>query len=419
MDTTLARHVLAIPLVCALAVAGTLAGCVDSTTAPESAAPETQTTAPEPEAEAEDPGTGEPLALDELEIELEPVLDGFGQPLFVTGAGDGSGRLFVVEKTGLVWTVRGGMREEVFLDLTDRVSTESEQGLLGIAFSPTFAEDSTVFVSYTQQDGASALSRFIVDGETVDRASEKMLLHVAQPFANHNGGMIAFGPDGYLYLGLGDGGSGGDPYGSGQNGRTLLGKMLRIDVIGGAGDPAGYVVPDDNPFVGQSDTKPEIWAIGLRNPWRFSFDRATGDLWIGDVGQNAWEEIDLQAADSPGGENYGWNRFEASHPYPPDSTAPDPTGFTMPIVEYDRDAGTSVTGGYVYRGTAEPGLYGTYLYADFTVGRIWGLQRAEDGSVQTRELLDTDMMISSFGEDDDGELYVVDFNGAVYRIVAK
>ncbi len=417
MDSTRIRHALAVTLACVLVSAG--AGCAGTGSEPEPVVPEAPTETPEVEGDLEDIEGGEPLALDEIEIGLELVLDGFGQPLFVTGVGDGSGRLFVVEKTGLVWTVRGGMREDVFLDLSDTVSTESEQGLLGIAFSPAFAEDSTVFVSYTQQDGASVLSRFTVDGETVDRTSEKMLLHVAQPFANHNGGMIAFGPDGYLYLGLGDGGSGGDPYGSGQNGRTLLGKMLRIDVIGGMGDPAGYVVPDDNPFVGQADTQAAVWATGLRNPWRFSFDRATGDLWIGDVGQNAWEEIDFQAAESPGGENYGWNLFEATHPYPPDSSAPDPAGFTMPIVEYDRDAGTSVTGGYVYRGAAEPELYGTYVYADFTVGRIWGLQRAEDGSVKTAELLDTDLMISSFGEDDDGELYVVDFNGAVYRVVAE
>ncbi|MHB8050415.1 MAG: PQQ-dependent sugar dehydrogenase [Coriobacteriia bacterium] len=416
MNASLARHPLIVLLACVLAIAGTLTGCVDIAPAPESVAPTPEAAGTESDDEPQPEAGAGALALDALEIELEQVLDGFSQPLYVTGAGDGSGRIFVVEKTGLVWTVRGGIREEVFLDLSDRVSTESEQGLLGLAFSPTFADDGTVFVSYTQKDGASVLSRFTVDGGTVDRTSEKMLLHVAQPFANHNGGMIVFGPDGYLYLGLGDGGSGGDPYDSGQNGRTLLGKMLRMDVIGGAGDPAGYVVPDDNPFVGRVDMNAELWAIGLRNPWRFSFDRATGDLWIGDVGQDAWEEIDFEAADSPGGENYGWNRFEATHPYPPDSTAPDSDRFVMPVVEYGRDEGTSVTGGYVYRGVAEPGLWGTYLYADFTVGRIWGLQRAKDGSVQTRELLDTDMMISSFGEDDDGELYVVDFNGAVHRV---
>lgn len=419
MDIRLTSHALTILLACVLAIAGTLTGCSGTTPTPESFAPSPEAGTPEPDSEPEAAAGAGALALDVLEIELEPILDGFEQPLYLTSAGDGSGRIFVVEKTGLVWAIRGSVREEVFLDLSNRVSTESEQGLLGLAFSPTFAEDDMVFVSYTQKDGGSVLSRFSVDGGAVDPTSEKMLLHVAQPFANHNGGMIAFGPDGYLYLGLGDGGNGGDPYDSGQNGRTLLGKMLRIDVIGGAGDPAGYVVPDDNPFVGQADMKAELWALGMRNPWRFSFDRVTGDLWIGDVGQNAWEEIDFESADSPGGENYGWNRFEATHPYPPDSTPPDPAAFVMPVVEYGRDEGTSVTGGYVYRGTAEPGLWGTYLYADFTVGRIWGLQRAADGSVQTRELLDTDMMISSFGEDDDGELYVVDFNGAVHRVTLR
>lgn len=406
------RHVLIAPVVSALALAGTLIGCT-------SPAPPPVATAPLPDAEVPGPAAEDALQLDEIEIALEPVADGFEQPLYATGAGDGSGRLIVLEKTGRAWIVRDGVRKDVLLDLSTRVSTESEQGLLGIAFSPTFADDGLVFVSYTQKDGGSVLSRFTADGDAIDPGSEKMLLHVAQPYANHNGGMIAFGSDGYLYLGLGDGGSGGDPYGNGQNGGTFLGKMLRIDVIGGAGDPAGYVVPDDNPFVGQAGMKPEVWAIGLRNPWRFSFDRVTGDLWIGDVGQNAWEEIDFEPADSPGGENYGWNLFEATHPYPADSTAPDPGGFTMPVVEYGRDTGTSITGGYVYRGTAEPGLGGTYFYADFTVGRIWGLQRAEDGSVQTRELLDTDLMIASFGEDDDGELYVVDFNGGVHRVTVR
>lgn len=412
MDTRHARNWLIVSLMATLLVLGALAGCADE-------APPPETSAPASDEPTETPVASDPLPLDEIEIGLEPVAEGFEQPLYLTGAGDGSGRLFVLEKTGRAWEVSDGKRENLFLDLSGKVSTESEQGLLGMAFSPTFAKDGLVFVSYTQKDGASVLSRFTVDGEAIDPASEKMLLHVAQPYANHNGGMIAFGPDGYLYLGLGDGGSAGDPFGNGQNMNTLLGKMLRLDVVGGAGDPAGYVVPDDNPFTGQSGVKPEIWATGLRNPWRFSFDRATGELWIGDVGQNAWEEIDVQPANSAGGENYGWNLFEASHPYPADSNPPDAAGFTMPLLEYDRDAGTSITGGYVYRGTTAPGLAGTYFYADFSVGRIWALQRASDGSAQTRELLDTDMMIASFGEDDDGELYVVDFNGVVYRVVAE
>ncbi|MDY0339776.1 MAG: PQQ-dependent sugar dehydrogenase [Coriobacteriia bacterium] len=416
MSTDRIRHTLTGLLASTLVIAG-VSGC--SVTAPEPDVTRPDVTAPAPKPETETTPAAGALSLEALELELEPVLEGFDQPLYLTGAGDGSGRLFVLEKTGRAWAIQDGKRGELFLDLSATVSTEGEQGLLGMAFSPTFAEDGMVFVSYTRRDGASILSRYTADGETIDHASEKVLLHVAQPFANHNGGMVAFGPDGYLYLGLGDGGSGGDPYGSGQNEESLLGAILRLDVIGGANDPAGYVVPDDSPFVEQVGTKPELWAIGLRNPWRFSFDRATGDLWIGDVGQSAWEEIDFQAADSPGGENYGWNLFEASHPYPPDSTAPDPAGFTMPIAEYGRQDGTSVTGGYVYRGTAEPGLYGTYLYADFTFGRIWGLQRTDDGHVQTRKLLDTDMMISSFGEDDDGELYVVDFNGAVHRMTLR
>lgn len=411
METTTLRRSLA--LLTGVACVVMLAGCLpDATT--EGTAPEVVTSTPLPETAP----VGEGVPLDHITIALEPVIDGFEQPLYVTGTGDGSGRLFVLEKSGRVWTVTGGERAGVFLDLSEKVSTESEQGLLGMAFSPGFPKDNLVFVSYTELDGSSVLSRFTVVGDAADLASETKLLRVNQPYANHNGGMIAFGPDGYLYYGLGDGGGAGDPHGSGQDGGTLLGKLLRIDVLGGAGDPAGYVVPDDNPFVEQAGVLPEIWALGLRNPWRFSFDRATGDLWIGDVGQNAWEEIDLQAADSPGGENYGWNILEGTRPYPDESAQPDLSSFTMPVVEYGRDAGTSVTGGYVYRGTAEPELYGTYFYADFSVGRIWGLQAGSSG-VETRELLDTDLMIASFGEGDDGELYVVDFNGGVYRMVAE
>ncbi len=399
----------------AMALTALGAGCGTDVTGP--VAEETGTPALSTPGE---PTPAEPLPLDEIEIALEPVLDGFSQPLYVTGAGDGSGRLFVAEKTGLIWTVENGERTEVYLDLTGVVSTESERGLLGIAFPPGFTDgEDQVWVSYTRADGSSVVSSFASDG-VLDPASEQVWLTVEQPYANHNGGMIEFGPDGYLYVGLGDGGSGGDPHGNGQNTLTLLGSMLRIDVKADADDPQPpYTVPADNPLVGQPDVRPEIWAYGLRNPWRFSFDRVTGDLWIGDVGQNAWEEIDFQPASSGGGENYGWRVFEGTHPYPPDAEPPAPDGFTMPVVEYDRDTGTSVTGGYVYRGEDQPALRGTYLYGDFSVGRIWGLQREVDGSVQTRLLLDTDMMIPSFGEDDDGEVYVVDFNGAIHRIVAE
>ncbi|MGB4580530.1 MAG: PQQ-dependent sugar dehydrogenase [Coriobacteriia bacterium] len=369
--------------------------------------------------EAEEP-TPTPLA--ELTVALEPVLDGFGQPLYVTGYPDGSGRLVVLEKTGVAWLLEDGVRDGVFLDLSTVVRTESEQGLLGMAFSPDFAEDHTVWVDYTRADGATVISSFGVSGDTADPASEYVWLTIPQPYANHNGGMITFGPDGHLYIGMGDGGSGGDPQGNGQNPASLLGKMLRIDVLsdGSATASTPYAVPDDNPFVGQAGWAPEIWAYGLRNPWRFSFDRKTGDLWIGDVGQNLWEEIDFLPAPLRAGANFGWAEWEGTHPYPPDSTPPvGLTGLTNPVVEYDRQTGTSVTGGYVYRGAAQPKLWGTYFYADFSFGRIWGLQRAADGSVETRLLLDNDMLIASFGEDEAGELYVVDFNGGVYRMVAQ
>jgi glucose/arabinose dehydrogenase len=378
-------------------------------------------TTAEPDAGA--PGPGNPpdgtVPLPEA-VELELVIDGFEQPLYVTGAGDGSGRLFVLEKTGRVSVVRGMERGEVFLDLSGAVSTESEQGLLGIAFSPSFAEESIVWVNYTRADGATVVSSFPASGDRADETDEYVWLTVPQPFANHNGGMIAFGPDGHLYVGLGDGGSGGDPDGNGQDPNTLLGSILRLNVRYDASEvrDTAYGIPEDNPFFSVRGKRSEIWAYGLRNPWRFSFDRETGDLWIGDVGQSAWEEIDFQPADSAGGENYGWNVLEGTHPYPPDASAPDdPDRFTPPLFEYDRDAGKSVTGGYVYRGSEIPWLQGTYVYGDFVDGRIWGLTRAADGTVENRLLLQTPYAISSFGEDDAGELYVVDFGGGIYRMV--
>ncbi|MDH4140319.1 MAG: PQQ-dependent sugar dehydrogenase [Coriobacteriia bacterium] len=368
----------------------------------------------------------EPAPLSQITLNFEPVADGFDQPLFLTGAGDGSGRLFVVEKGGRVWILRDQKRlADPFLDLSAKVSTESERGLLGLAFAPDFEESGELYVDYTDLGGNTVVSRMTATGDAARADSEEVLLRIVQPYANHNGGMVAFGPDGYLYIGTGDGGSGGDPEGNGQKLGALLGKLLRIDVRSrSAGTP--YGVPADNPFASgtpQASTdgarRPEIWAWGLRNPWRFSFDRETGDMWIGDVGQNEWEEIDFEPASSAGGENYGWNVLEATHPYPPGASKPENGArYTAPVVEYDHGAGQSVTGGYVYRGSGEPNLFGTYLYGDFEVGRIWGLQRTADG-IETRELADTKMLISSFGEDDAGELYVVDFNGSVYRVRAE
>ena len=368
---------------------------------------------------------GDEPALEALEIDLVPVADGFDQPLLVLGAGDGSDRLFVAEKEGLLKVVRDGQVDpEPFLDLSDSVSTDSERGLLGVAFPEGFAEHGRFYVSYTARDGTSTISRFLATEDGARRDTETVLLRVAQPFANHNGGHVAFGPDGFLYTSLGDGGSGGDPMAHGQNLFTLLGAMLRIDVgespessISPA--EATYAIPRDNPFADGADALPEIWSYGLRNPWRFSFDRATGDLWIADVGQNAVEEVNFQPASSTGGENWGWNLFEGTAPFPPNRQATeDRDDFAWPIVEYGHAVGRSVTGGFVYRGAAFPQMRGVYFYGDFVSGRIWGLVRAADGSASTRELARTDLRVVSFGEDDAGELYIVDFGGALYRVEA-
>jgi glucose/arabinose dehydrogenase len=379
---------------------------------------------PAPPATPVETSAAEPTvpALSDIAIDFKLIADGFEQPLFATGAGDSSGRLFVVEKTGRIWILRDGVRsDKAFLDLRDTVSTDSERGLLGLAFSNSFAEDGLFYVDYTDKSGTTTVSRFMASGDAASRGSEQVLLKIKQPYANHNGGMIAFGPDGHLYIGMGDGGSGGDPKGNGQDTSVLLGKMLRIDVAGDRTETRDteYGIPPDNPFADSTKDAREIWATGLRNPWRFSFDRATGDLWIGDVGQNAWEEIDFQEAGSTGGKNYGWNVFEGTHTYPPDAPMPsDAEKYVQPLVEYDRKAGQSVTGGYVYRGIAQPDLLGTYFYGDYSTGRVWGLRRSPTAA-ENRELADTKYQIVSFGEDDLGELYLVDLSGAVYRVVSK
>lgn len=360
-----------------------------------------------------------PPSLEDVAIVFSLVADGLSQPLLVTGAGDDSGRIFVAEKTGALRVVRNGsVSPEPFLSLDGDVSTGSEQGLLGVAFTPDFEESGVLYVSYTDQGGTSVLSRFDSDGERADRASESEVMRVEQPFANHNGGGIKFGPDGYLYYGLGDGGSGGDPQGNGQNTSTRLGSLLRIDV-GGPGawsDEAG--VPPDNPFAEEAGAEPLIWSYGLRNPWRFSFDRATGDLWIADVGQSDVEEVNFQPAGSDGGENWGWNLFEGTAPFPPGREVTEDTDeFVWPLIEYEHPVGRSITGGYVYRGEAFPGLRGVYFYSDFITGRVWGAVRTNGGAA-TRELAETAMQVSSFGEDDEGELYITDFRGGVYRVEA-
>lgn len=354
---------------------------------------------------------------------LEPVANGFTRPLYLTHAGDGSGRLFVVEQGGAIWVLQDGQRLEApFLDVSDRISPEAlgtgytERGLLGLAFHPDYAENGVFFIDYTDRNGSSVIARYTVSAEDPDRAdpaSEQQLLVVEQPYANHNGGHLAFGPDGYLYVAMGDGGSGGDPQNNAQNLGTLLGAILRLDVS--AED--GYAIPDDNPFASTDNARPEIWAWGLRNPWRFSFDRETGDLYIADVGQNEWEEVNFQPADSPGGENYGWRPYEGSQIYSGEQPASEPV---MPIAEYSHSGtgGCSITGGYVYRGEAIPALAGTYFYGDWCSGTIWSARQADGGAWDVQAALESGLSISSFGEDEAGELYVIDYDsGEISRFI--
>lgn len=358
--------------------------------------------------------TATPVDLTALALTLEPLVEELKQPVFASHAGDGSGRIFVLEKSGriLAFDAGGGNRAE-FLDITDRVGGNgSEQGLLGIAFAPDFAASGRFYLNYTDRDGDTVIARFQTDAAraAADPASEAVLLTVAQPASNHNGGMMAFGPDGYLYIGLGDGGGAGDVYENAQDLGTLLGSILRIDV---SGDQPS--VPADNPFAGQEGARPETWAYGLRNPWRFSFDRATGDLWIGDVGQGDWEEIDFQPASSSGGENYGWPLMEGTHCYDADTC--DQSGLVLPVAEYEHEQGCAVTGGYVYRGATQPALQGIYFYGDYCTGRIWG-QRADAPAQTSVELLETEARISSFGETEGGELLMVDYSGTLYLLRA-
>jgi len=373
------------------------------------------------------PGTqmAAPLAAQEPawpELTLVDTGFSFEQPMHLTRAHDGSGRIFVAERVGHIRIIQdGALRDTPLLDISDRVTTERECGLLSVAFPPNFSAVGHFYVYYssnTNRIGAdegcdTVVARFpLTAPHRADPDQEEVVLLVDQPFSNHNGGQIAFGPDDYLYIGLGDGGDSNDPLNAGQRTDTLLGKMLRIDVDASA--VATYTIPASNPFTQTVGYRPEIWALGLRNPWRFSFDRATGDLYIGDVGQWAYEEIDFQAAASGGGENYGWKIMEGFHCRPP-TTDCDMTGLTLPVVEYPRDLGRSVTGGRVYRGATYPRMAGVYFYADFASGRIWGLRNNGSGW-ENQELLDTTLSPVSFGADEAGNLYILDIGGALYEL---
>jgi glucose/arabinose dehydrogenase len=348
------------------------------------------------------------------------VASGLTIPTGIAHADDGSGRLFITEQGGGIRILRDGvLLPTAFLDIADRLSAGGERGLLGLAFPPGYAQKGYFYVNYTRaEDGATVISRFFVsaDSDIALPTSEEVLLTVPQPFANHNGGQIAFGPDGFLYVGLGDGGSGGDPLGNGQERGTLLGKILRLDV---EGVEIPYGIPADNPFVQDPAASGEIWSRGLRNPWRFSFDRLTGDLFLADVGQNRWEEINFQAGASAGGANYGWNVLEGPDCFSPAAGCVEPAGYVPPVTFYSHELGCSVTGGYVYRGPGNPGLQGLYLYGDFCSGRLWGLRRTE-GAWENELLAETAFSISAFGEDEAGRLYLADYSaGEIHRIDAE
>jgi len=350
------------------------------------------------------------------------IAGGFKRPIALANAGDGSGRLFVVEQAGIIRMLsQGVIRPNPFLDISNRVgSSGNEQGLLGLAFHPAFKENGLLYVNYTDKDGDTVIARFHSDvtlsaGEQVgDPASELILLRVKQPYANHNGGYLTFGPDHMLWIGLGDGGSGGDPQGNGQSVQTLLGKLLRIDVD--HGDP--YAIPSDNPYAAGGGF-PEIWAYGLRNPWRFTFDNQSGDLFIGDVGQNQWEEIDFLPAGFTGmPANFGWNIWEGTHLYQ-GGEAGAASNVIEPVFEYEHNPGCSVTGGEVYRGQSLPAFNGIYLFGDYCSGTIRGLLQTGPNAWQEQTLFTTAFHISSFGMDEGGEVYVLDLDSGLYRLEVR
>ena len=354
-------------------------------------------------------------------LKLSSFVTGLTAPVGMETPNDGTGRLFVVEQAGTIRIIEGGsILATAFLDITGNVESGGEEGLLGLAFHPNYSSNRRFFVNYTRRVSGQLqtfISEFAAstgDANLADPMSERVLLTVNQPFVNHNGGQLAFGPDGFLYIGLGDGGSGGDPFGNGQSLATLLGKILRIDVDGAFAAGKQYAIPAGNPFA-VSGGLPEIWAYGLRNPWRFSFDVSTSRLFGGDVGQGNWEEVDLIVS----GANYGWNIMEGDHCYPPGTASCNMTGLTMPITEYPHDAtgGTAIIGGFVYRGSLMPALAGEYIFGDLSSGNVWSLTEVTPGNWQQTLMLVHNLTVSAFGRDIAGELYLVDYgNGAILRI---
>ncbi|HTK44108.1 MAG TPA: PQQ-dependent sugar dehydrogenase [Patescibacteria group bacterium] len=368
------------------------------------------------------PGAAVAAAPGDAHIKLTLSATGLSSPLFAIGARDGSGRVFIIEKTGRIRIQKSGkLLRTPFLDISGSVSRHAEQGLLGLAFHPNFKSNRKLYVNFTRLDGATVIREYRVSAtnpNVVDPSSKRLILRIAQPYTNHNGGGIAFGPDGFLYIGMGDGGGGGDPQNRAQNLGSLLGKMLRIDVNGTSGS-RNYRIPASNPFVGKAGLD-QIWQYGLRNPWRWSFDRATGALWIGDVGQDNWEEIDRVAKTSTGagkGVNWGWHVLEGFHCYPSSVSSCNTSGKARPLLEYPHSGDRcAVTGGYVYRGSRIPALVGGYVFADYCSGEIWVVPANAASPATPTLLLDTGLLISSFGESTTNELLVTDLSGRLYRI---
>jgi glucose/arabinose dehydrogenase len=394
---------------------GGLAKSVSPTTAPLALATPTVVSAPQAESQPQPDSAAAPTQPPPVyassfpnaaDYEWQPILDGLYRPVDIQPANDGSGRLFIIEKKGAIRIFENGqLLDAPFLDITDRVNEGgNEMGLLGLAFHPDYEKNGFFYVNYTGAGGHTRISRFQASGNSADKNSETVLLLIEQPFQNHNGGALAFGPDGRLYAALGDGGKAGDPFKNGQNTKSLLGKILRLDVT--SGDP--YSIPADNPFGN------EVWAYGLRNPWRISFDHVTGDLWIGDLGQNEWEEVDYLPVSWGSGANFGWSVMEGSHAYDSEPQS----GMMLPAAEYSHaEGGCSVTGGYVYRG-AMPEWNGVYIYGDYCSGKVWALILSNN-LWQSQVMFQTGVTITSFGQDESGEIYLASDNGSVYRLVSS
>jgi len=360
----------------------------------------------------ENPDCCDPLPLDAA-LAVEVAASGLSDPLVLT-APSGDGRQFVVEQSGRIRIIDGTLAAQPFLDITGIVQNGGERGLLGLAFHPSYATNGYFYVNYTDGGGDTRVARYTVSGNAnvADGGSASLVITVPQPYSNHNGGALAFGPDGYLYVALGDGGDGGDPDGNGQDSTTLLGSILRIDVDGAS----PYTIPGDNPFAGHPTARPEIWAYGLRNPWRFSFDALTDQVYIGDVGQGQWEEVDVVARSAPNARNFGWNTMEGGNCF--QSGSCNMNGLTQPVLEYDHGQGCSITGGYVYRGSALAGFQGTYFYSDYCSSWLRSFSMDQGVAIDQRQW---DVVLGgrvlSLGEDADGEIYILSDNGTVYRII--